>query len=95
MEFSVYIMTNISRKPLYVGVTNNLQRRIYEHKNSLCEGFTKKYKMTQLVYYELYQYVWDAIAREKSLKLWKREWKLQLVETVNPEWEDLGNLICR
>ncbi len=95
MEFFVYIMTNLSRRSLYVGVTNDLGRRVYEHKNGLCEGFTKRYKINQLVYYENYQYVMDAIQREKSLKKWKREWKLQLIETVNPHWEDLGDIICR
>lgn len=93
MEFFVYIMTNLSKRSLYVGMTNDLQRRIYEHKNGLCEGFTKKYKINHLVYYEGYQCVWDALQREKRLKCWKRDWKIQLIEAANPGWEDLGKNI--
>jgi len=95
MEFFVYIMTNYSKSSLYIGITNDLIRRVYEHKNNLYEGFTKRYQVHQLVYYEIYSYVWDAIQREKNLKKWKREWKMELVETINPEWEDLSDLIGR
>lgn len=95
MEFFVYIMANASISSLYIGITNDLIRRVYEHKNDLRDGFTKRYKVHHLVYYENYAYVWDALQREKSLKKCKREWKMQLVETVNPEWEDLSDHICR
>lgn len=95
MEFFVYIMANASKSSLYIGITNDLIRRVYEHKNDLRDGFTKRYKVHHLVYYEIYGYVWDALQREKSLKKWKREWKMQLVETVNQGWEDLSHPICR
>lgn len=94
MKFFVYIMTNSSKKSLYIGMTNDLGKRVYEHRRGLCKGFTERYNINQLVYYEEYQYVWDALQREKRLKHWKREWKVHLIETVNPEWEDLGSRIC-
>jgi putative endonuclease len=74
---------------LYVGLTNNLIRRVYEHKNDLIEGFTKKYRIHLLVYYEVYQDIKNAIIREKRLKKWNRIWKIELIENHNPEWEDL------
>jgi len=74
---------------LYVGLTNNLIRRVYEHKNDLIEGFTKKYRIHLLVYYEVYQDIKNAIIREKILKKWNRIWKIELIENHNPEWEDL------
>ncbi|MBI2707649.1 MAG: GIY-YIG nuclease family protein [Proteobacteria bacterium] len=92
MEFYVYIMTNIS-KTLYIGVTNDLLRRISEHKSGLHKGFAKKYKINQLLYYEIYPYVLEAIQRDKSLKHWKREKKVQLIESVNPHWEDLSTIV--
>jgi len=95
VEFFVYVMTNYSKSSLYIGITNDLIRRVYGHKNNVYEGFTKRYQVHQLVYYEIYPYVWDAIQREKNLKKWKREWKMHLIETINPEWEDLSDLICR
>jgi putative endonuclease len=70
-------------------MTNDLLRRVYEHKNNLIEGFTKKYKVHTLVYYEAYNDVYDAIAREKRIKKWKRHWKIELIEKFNPRWEDL------
>ncbi|MCK5476226.1 MAG: GIY-YIG nuclease family protein [Candidatus Pacebacteria bacterium] len=88
--YYVYIMTNVSDKVLYIGVTNNLQRRIYEHKNSLVEGFSKKYKVNKLVYYETTNDVNSAIAREKQLKNWQREWKIDLITTENPGFADLN-----
>jgi putative endonuclease len=79
---------------LYIGVTNDLIRRIYEHKNNLTDGFTKKYNIHQLVYYEETPDVINAIQREKQLKKWNRKWKLALIEKSNPRWEDLyKNLI--
>ena len=74
---------------LYVGVTGNLAKRIFEHKNNSFDGFTKKYAVNKLVYYELAQDIRSAITREKQLKKWKRTWKLNLIERVNPNWEDL------
>jgi len=94
MKFFVYIMTNSSKKSLYIGMTNDLGKRVYDHRRGLCKGFTERYNINQLVYYEEYQYVWDALQREKRLKHWKREWKVHLIETVNPGWEDLRSRIC-
>ena len=74
---------------LYIGVTNHLIRRVYEHKNGLLEGFTKKYKIDNLVYYELTTTIESAIKREKQLKKWNRQWKINLIEKNNPGWDDL------
>ncbi len=75
---------------LYVGVTNDLERRVYEHKRGLVEGFTKKYRVTMLVYYELTSDVNAAVVREKRVKKWNRAWKLKLIESANSEWKDLA-----
>ena len=75
---------------LYIGMTNNLERRIYEHKNKLIEGFTYRYGLHQLVYMESYQYVQDAILREKRMKKWKRQWKINLIVEDNPDWNDFA-----
>jgi len=83
-NFYVYIMTNKS-KTFYTGITNNLERRVYEHKNKLVEGFTKKYNINKLSYFELYSNADDAIRREKQIKGWKRIKKLKLIESMNPE----------
>ena len=88
-QFYVYIMTNKS-KTLYTGVTNNLEQRVYEHKSKLIEGFTKKYNITKLVYYEMTDDVQSAIEREKQIKGWLRRRKIALVEAANPEWADLS-----
>ncbi|WP_299229925.1 GIY-YIG nuclease family protein [Sulfurihydrogenibium sp.] len=85
----MYILTNKYNKVLYVGVTNNLVRRVYEHKNKLISGFTSKYNVNKLVYYENFQSVFDAIKREKEIKGWKREKKVALINSFNPEWKDL------
>ena len=90
-EYYVYILTNKS-KTLYTGVTNNLIRRMYEHKNKLVEGFTKKYNLTMLVYYELFNNINDAIRREKQIKGLLRKKKIALIEMINPKWEDLSYL---
>jgi putative endonuclease len=87
-HYYVYIMTSPSGT-LYTGMTNNLQRRVYEHKNKLIDGFTKKYNVTRLVYYELYHDVRDAIAREKQIKSWRRSKKIALIKSLNPTWRDL------
>jgi putative endonuclease len=90
-NYFIYFLTNRKNTVLYIGMTNNLERRIYEHKNKLVEGFTKKYNLDKLVYYEQYTDVNLAIQREKELKKWRREKKNKLVESVNPEWKDLTN----
>ena len=87
-QYFVYIMTNTSRT-LYTGVTNDLVRRVYEHKIGLADGFTKKYRIHQLVYFEQYSDVEAAILREKRLKKWNRAWKIRLIEELNPNWDDL------
>src|SRR5262245_53087959 len=83
-------MTNASRVVLYTGMTNDLSRRVWEHQNGKCPGFTKRYKVNRLVYCETYGYVLDAIAREKEIKGWTRAKKNALVETLNPKWNDLA-----
>jgi len=88
--YYVYILSNKS-KTLYIGVTNNLRRRIQQHKDKLVEGFTKKYNLNKLVYYEILEDVKVAIRREKQLKNWHRQWKINLIESVNPEWNDLSD----
>jgi putative endonuclease len=82
-------MTNKSRT-LYTGVTNDLNRRVYEHKQKLIKGFTSKYNITKLVYYEEYNDINDAIRREKQIKGWSRKKKIELIESINPEWKDLS-----
>ena len=88
-QFYVYIMTNKS-KTLYVGVTNNLQRRVYEHKNKMIQGFTSKYNITKVVYFEFFYDIESAIKREKQIKGWLRKKKIDLIESMNPEWNDLS-----
>ena len=87
--YYVYILANKRNGTLYIGVTNNLEKRVYEHKNKMIEGFTKKYNVDCLVYYEETPDVISAITREKQLKKWNREWKVKLIEKHNPEWHDL------
>jgi len=89
-NYFVYIMSNASRT-LYVGVTNNLERRVYEHKQKLTDGFTSKYNITQLVYYEETPDIYAAITREKQIKGWLRARKVALIESMNPTWTDLSN----
>ncbi len=89
-SYYVYIMTNKSRT-LYTGVTNNLERRVGEHKSKAIPGFTSKYKITQLVYYEEGSDINVAIAREKQIKGWLRAKKIALIESINPEWRDLSD----
>ncbi len=88
-QYYVYILTNKSRT-FYVGVTNNLERRLYEHQHKLIEGFTKRYNITQLIYYEVFDDVRQAIVREKQVKDWRREKKIALIESLNPTWKDLS-----
>ena len=87
--FYVYILTNQYNNVMYVGVTNNLRRRVYEHKNELVDGFTKKYHVHKLVYFESTNDPVAAIAREKQIKTWKRERKNELIETQNPNWKEI------
>ena len=88
--YYVYIMASKRNGTLYIGMTNDLVRRVYEHKNELVEGFTQKYGIHQLVYYESTNNVTVAITREKRMKKWKRQWKINLIEERNPNWDDLS-----
>ena len=90
MKYYVYILTNKTNSVMYIGMTSNLTRRLYEHKNGLVEGFSKKYKTHKLVYVEQYDNVNDCISREKQLKGWIRAKKNALVESINPCWNDLS-----
>ena len=89
-QYYVYIFTNKTNKVLYIGVTNDLERRIFEHKNKIVEGFTKKYNLNKLIYYEVTKDISSAIEREKQLKNWHRDWKINWVNSFNPMWKDLG-----
>lgn len=91
--FFVYIMTNRIHGTLYIGVTNDLGRRVWEHREGLLEGFTKKYGLKTLVHYEIFDRIVDAIHREKRLKHWKRAWKIALIEKENSNWDDLSATI--
>jgi putative endonuclease len=90
-HFYVYVMTNNSRAHvLYAGITGDLQRRVFEHKNKLLPGFTSRYNLTRLVYCEMFSYPGDAIQREKEIKGWVRSKKIKLIESMNPHWHDLA-----
>lgn len=89
-HYYVYLMTNWNNKVMYVGMTNNLERRVYEHKQKLVKGFTEKYQVNKLVYCEETNDVWAALAREKEIKKWRREKKNDLVQSLNPCWIDLS-----
>jgi len=90
-QYCVYILANKKNTVLYIGVTGNLPKRIYEHKNKLTDGFTKKYCVDKLVYFEQTENVQSALQREKQLKNWKREWKNELIDKNNPAWFELGD----
>ncbi len=92
-QYYVYMLASKRNGTLYIGVTNNLVRRVYEHKQGLIEGFVKKYNVNQLVFYEETNDVESAINREKQMKKWKRQWKIDLIQKNNPKWEDLYNEI--
>lgn len=99
--YYIYIMASQRNGTLYTGVTNQLWRRVREHRDGVNEGFTKKYSVKRLVYFEVYGDINRAIRREKTLKKWRRKWKLELIESINPKWLDLyefiyeqGNLLC-
>ncbi len=87
--YYVYISASKRNGTLYIGVTNDLVRRVYEHKNHLVKGFTDKYNVDRLVYYDQTESIESAIIREKQLKAWYRNWKIRLIESTNPEWKDL------
>ena len=89
----IYILTNKHNTTLYLGVTNDLRRRVAEHKLHINIGFTDKYNIEKLVYYEIHEQIYDAIQREKQLKKWRREWKDALINDLNPEWNDLSETI--
>ncbi len=89
MLYHVYILANQKNGALYIGVTGNLTQRVYQHKQKLVEGFSKKYGVDKLVYYEESGCVYSALTREKQLKKWNRQWKLRLIEEKNPTWQDL------
>ena len=93
ISFFVYILANQKNGTLYVGVTNNLARRIAEHKAKLVPGFTRKYGVDRLVYLEAFESILEARAREHVLKRWRRAWKIALIEELNPDWRDLSNQI--
>ena len=89
-DYYVYILTNKTNTTLYIGMTNDLKRRLYEHKNKLIPGFTEKYNVNKLVYYEKTTDVKSAIQREKNIKKWNRDWKLELIKKTNPNFNDLS-----
>lgn len=95
MAYFVYILASRKHGTLYIGVTNDLARRIFEHREGIASKFTKKYHVHRLVYAEEYREVIEAIAREKAMKEWKRAWKVQLIENANPEWDDLSEPFIR
>jgi putative endonuclease len=91
--YYVYILASKRNGTLYTGITNDLARRVYEHKSGLIKGFTKKYSVNKLVYFESTNNVHAAILREKRLKKWKRQWKIELIEKLNPAWRDLSEIL--
>jgi putative endonuclease len=93
-NYYVYIICSKQNGTLYIGVTSDLIKRVYEHKNKLADGFSKKYDVHRLVWYESHETVEEAIVREKQIKKWNGQWKLRLIEKDNPEWDDLYETIC-
>ena len=89
MAYYVYILASGYNGTFYIGVTRDLVRRVFEHRNGFIEGFTKKYKVSILVYFEEYEEAQEAVLREKRLKKWNRQWKINLINSKNPEWRDL------
>jgi putative endonuclease len=94
MSYYVYILASRKDGAIYIGVTNDLVRRIFEHRTKAVPGFTSKYDITRLVWFEIYDDPISAISREKELKKWRRSWKVQLIEAKNPKWDDLYDSIC-
>jgi putative endonuclease len=95
MAYWVYILANKPGGTLYIGVTNNLVRRVYEHREGLADGFTKRYDIKMLVYFESLETIAAALQREKNIKHWSREWKIDLIVASNPDWRDLFDDIVR
>ena len=93
-RFYVYILSSLHNRVPYIGITSDLVKRVYEHKSRLVEGFTKKYNVDRLVYYEVYDDVEEAIKRERNMKEWQRNWKVKRIEKMNPGWNDLYEEIC-
>ncbi len=93
MKYYIYILASKKNGTLYIGVTSNLQKRVWEHKQKLIKGFTEKYNVHMLVYYEQFEDIEQAITREKQLKKWNRHWKIKLINTMNPGWDDLYSKI--
>lgn len=93
-QYVVYILASKAYGILYTGITSNLVQRIYQHKKGLAEGFTKRYNVHRLVYYEIHTDVYEAITREKRIKKWNRQWKINLIEQKNPQWLDLSIGLC-
>ena len=94
MSGFVYIVTNKPNGTLYIGVTNDIRRRAWEHREGLTDGFTKRYGLKRLVYVETYQDIRDAIAREKAMKKWRRAWKVEAIMQANPDWADLYDTLA-
>ena len=90
-EYYVHILFSVKKGTLYIDVTSNLVKRIYEHKNKFVKGFTEKYAVDKLEYFEIYEDIEQAIEREKQIKKWNRNWKIKLIEKENPNWKDLYN----
>ena len=90
VSFYVYILASKKNGVLYIGVTNDINRRVFEHKKKLVKGFSSRYNVDKLVYLESFLYIKEAIQREKQLKKWNRDWKIELIEKNNPEWNDLA-----
>ena len=95
MSYFVYMLASRKRGTLYIGVTNDLARRVSEHRAGTASGFTRKYRVHRLVYAEAFDEIEDAIRREKTMKEWQRAWKVQLIERENPEWDDLYDTLNR
>lgn len=94
-NFFVYMLASGKNGTLYIGVTSDLKKRIWEHKNNVVEGFTEKYDVHDLVWFEQHENAESAITREKQMKEWKREWKIKRINEMNPEWRDLYDDICK
>jgi putative endonuclease len=92
---AIYILTSRRDGPLYIGVTSNLPARVWHHRNDLVDGFCRRYRLHRLVYFEMLESMYAAIAREKQIKEWRRAWKVELIEKANPEWRELWDEICR
>jgi putative endonuclease len=95
MQFYVYILSNVRRGVLYTGITNNLVRRAFEHREKTVDGFAERHSATRLVYFECHRTSEAAITREKAIKRWRREWKFELIESRNPDWNDLWDEIIK